>query len=191
MVAQPIATMTEEEYLAFERASETKHEYLDGHVYAMAGAGFRHGRIIKNTSGRLFNRLLGGPCEAITNALRARVIATRLNTYPDIVIVCGEPQLTDDHLDTLLNPTILIEVLSPSTASHDRGTKWYHYQHIESLQEYVLIAQDSPRIEHYLRQEDGTWTFSATIGLESVVSLPSIGFSLALAEVYDNVRFDS
>ena len=190
MVAQPIATMTEEEYLAFERASDTKHEYLDGRVYALAGASLKHGRIIKNTSGRLFSKLLGGPCEAITNDLRVRSSATQLNTYPDIVIICGEPQLTDDYLDTLLNPTVLIEVLSPSTASHDRGTKWYHYQHIESLQDYLLIAQDSPRVEHYHRQQNGKWEYAATIGLESVVALPSIDCTLTLAEIYENVAFD-
>jgi Uma2 family endonuclease len=190
MVAQPIATMTEEEYLALERTSDEKHEYLDGRVYAMAGASLKHGRIIKNTSGRLFSKLLGGPCEAITNDLRVRISATRLNTYPDIVVICNEPQLTDDYLDTLTNPTVLIEVLSPSTENFDRGMKWYHYQHIESLQEYVLIAQDSPRIEHYARQEDGTWRFSATIGLESAVELPSLGCKIALAEVYANVTFD-
>lgn len=190
MVAQPIATMTEEEYLAFERASDTKHEYLDGRVYAMAGASLKHGRIIKNTSGRLFTRLLGGPCEAITNDLRVRISATGLNTYPDIVVLCGEPQLTDDYLDTLLNPTVLIEVLSPSTAYNDRGMKWYHYQHIESLQEFVMIAQDAPRIEHYVRQEDGRWIFAAVIGLESVIEFSSLGCKLTLAEIYANVTFD-
>lgn len=189
MVAQPIATMTEGEYLAFERASETKHEYLDGQVYAMAGASVKHGRIIQNTSGSLYNQLRGGPCEAITNDLRVRISATQLNTYPDIVVVCGEPQLTDEHLDTLLNPTVLIEVLSPSTETYDRSTKWLHYQRIESLQEYVLIAQDTPRIDHYAREDGATWRYSATIGLESSVELPAIGCSLALAEVYENVAF--
>src|SRR5215218_7616684 len=119
MVAQPIATMTEEEYLTFERASDEKHEFLDGRVYAMAGASLNHGRIIKNTSGNLFNQLRGGPCEAITNDLRVRVSATRLNTYPDLVVICGEPQLMDDEPDTLLNPVVLVEVLSPSTERYD------------------------------------------------------------------------
>ena len=190
MVAQPIATMTEEEYLAFERASETRHEFLDGRVYAMTGASIRHGRIVGNTFSSVHTRLRGGPCEAITNDLRVRVSASRLNTYPDIVIICGEPQLTDDHLDTLLNPTILIEVLSPSTEAYDRGAKWVHYQQIESLQEYVLIAQDSPRVDHYVRQGDGSWRYSATIGLEPAVDLPSIGYSLQLADIYENVAFD-
>jgi Uma2 family endonuclease len=187
MVAQPIATMTEQEYLAFERASETKHEFLDGRVYAMAGASMRHGRIIKNTSGSLYNQLRGGPCEAITNDLRVRVRATGLNAYPDIVILCGEPVLTDDHLDTLLNPTILIEVLSPSTEAFDRAEKWVHYQQIPSLQEYLLIAQGAPRVDHYIRQDDGSWRYTVTIGLDASVGLPTVGCTLALAEVYENV----
>jgi Uma2 family endonuclease len=114
--------MTEEEYLAFERASEEKHESLDGHVYATAGASMNHGLIVGDTFGSLRQQLRGGSCRAITNDLRVSVVASRLNTYPDIVVICGEPRLTDDQLDTLLNPTVLIEVLSPSTASHDRGT---------------------------------------------------------------------
>ena len=190
MVAQPIATMTEEEYLAFERASDERHEFVDGRVYAMAGASLVHGRIIQNTSGRLFNQLLGGPCEANTNDLRVRVSATRMNTYPDIVVICGERQLMDDYLDTLLNPVVLIEVLSPSTEHHDRSTKLVNYQEIESLQEYVLITQDTPRVDLSRRQEDGSWRYTTTIGLESVVDLPSIGCRLVLAEVYTNVSFD-
>jgi Uma2 family endonuclease len=190
MVAQPIAAMTEEEYLAFERASDARHEFLDGRVYAMAGASVDHGRIIQNTSSSLFNQLGDGPCEAITNDLRVRVSATQLNTYPDIVVVCGEPELTDDRQDTLLNPTVLIEVLSPSTEAYDRGAKWLHYQRIESLREYVLIAQDAPAIEHYVRQGDGSWRYEATIGLGSSVTLPSLGCALALAIVYRRVTFD-
>ena len=189
MVAQPIATMTEDEYLAFERASETRHEFLDGRVYAMAGASMSHGDIIQNTSSHLFIKLRGGQCRAITNDLRVRVGATGLNTYPDIVVVCGEPRLTDDHLDTLLNPTILFEVLSPSTEAYDRTTKWEHYQLLESLQEYVLIKQNTPRVEHYTRQNDGSWRYVATTGLEAAVTLPSLGCTLTLAEIYENVTF--
>jgi Uma2 family endonuclease len=189
MVAQLIATMTEEEYLAFERASDEKHEYLDGHVYAMAGASMNHGWVVGDTFGSLREQMRGGPCRAITNDLRVKVSATGMNTYPDIVIICGEPQLTDDHLDTVLNPTVLIEVLSPSTERHDRSVKLVNYQEIESLKEYVLIAQDTPRIDHFRRQEDGSWRYTTTIGLDSVVELPSIGCRLALAEVYQNVSF--
>ncbi len=189
MVAQPIATMTEEEYLAFDRASETKHEFLDGRVYAMAGAGFQHGSIIWNTSGVLYTQLPGGPCRAITNDLRVRVSASRMNTYPDIVIICGEPQFNDDRPDTLLNPTVLIEVLSPSTESYDRGTKWEHYQTLESLQDYVLIKQNTPRVEHYARQENGSWRYTATIGLEATVELPSISCTLPLVKIYQGVSF--
>ena len=189
MVAQPIATMTEQEYLTFERASDTKHEFLDGRVYARAGASMRHGDIVQNTSSNLFIKLRGGSCRAITNDLRVLVRATGLNAYPDIVILCGEPVLTDDHLDTLLNPTILIEVLSPSTEAFDRAEKWVHYQEIPSLQEYLLFAQGAPRVDHYLRQDDGSWRYAVTIGLDSSVELPTVGCTLTLAEIYEQVTF--
>ena len=189
MVAPPIATMTEEEYLAFERASEEKHEYLDGRVYAMAGASEPHSAIIASTLFRLYGQLIGRPCRVYPNDMRIKNSVTGLQAYPDLVIVCGERRFVDGRRDVILNPTVLIEVLSPSTENVDRGMKWFHYQHLESLQEYLLIAQDSPRIEHYIRQEDGGWYFSAAIGLESVIELPSINCRLALAEVYENVSF--
>jgi Uma2 family endonuclease len=190
LVAQPVAAMTEEEYLAFERASAARHEFLDGRVYAMAGASLKHGDIIQNTSSNLFIKLRGGPCRAVTNELRVRVDATGLHTYPDIVVLCGEPQLTDDHLDTLTNPTVLVEVLSPSTEAYDRGAKWRHYQQIASLREYVLIAQDAPAVEHFIRQDDGSWRYEATIGLEAAVEFPTLGCALTLTEIYGDVRFD-
>lgn len=133
--------------------------------------------------------LRGGPCRAITNDLRIRVAATRLNTYPDIVIICGEAEPTDDALDTLLNPTILIEVFSPTTEAYDRGEKWAHYQRLPSLREYLLVAQNAPRVEHYVRQGDGSWRYAATIGLDAAVTLPTIGCTIALAAVYENVAF--
>ena len=190
MVAQPIGTMTEEEYLAFDRASDVKHEFFDGHVYAMAGASIAHGRIVNNTTVSLSVQFGDGPCEAITNDLRVRVAATRLNTFPDIVVLCHEPQITDDRKDTVTNPTLIIEVLSSSTEAHDRGEKWLHYQQIASLREYVLIAQAAPVIEQVVRQDDGTWRYMATIGLDSAVTFASIDCTLPLAEVYRRVSFD-
>lgn len=189
MVAQPIATMTEEEYLAFDRASDEKHEYLDGHIYAMAGASIAHGDIIWNTSSLFYNQMSGGPCRAVTNDLRVRASA-RFNTFPDIVVLCDEPQITDDRKDTVTNPTLIIEVLSPSTEAHDRGEKWLQYQQIPSLREYVLIAQSAPAIEQFVRQDDGSWRYLATIGLEAAVTFASIGCTLALAEVYRRITFE-
>lgn len=113
---------------------------------------------------------------------------TGLFTYPDVVVVCGEPRLADEHLDTLLNPTLLIEVLSPSTEAYDRGKKFEHYRTIESLAEYLLVAQDEPRIEQFVRQPDGHWLFTAIAGLPATILLPSIRCELSLSEVYDKVQ---
>jgi Uma2 family endonuclease len=127
------------------------------------------------------------PCEVYPSDMRVRVSATGLYTYPDVVVVCGEPRLEDDEQDTLLNPSLIIEVLSPSTESYDRGKKFEHYRTLESLVEYLLVAQDEPRVEQFVRQPGGTWLFTATSGRDAVVHLPSLGCSLALAEIYDKV----
>jgi Uma2 family endonuclease len=114
-----------------------------------------------------------------------------LYTYPDIVVVCNRPQLADNQFDTLLNPTILIEVLSPSTEAYDRGKKFGHYRTLDSLQEYLLIAHDAPLIEHFVRQDDGTWRFAAASGLEASIALPSVGCTLELADIYSLVEWDA
>ncbi len=190
MVAQPRKTMTEEEYLAFERASETKHEYLRGEIFAMAGASWKHARILNN-SVLAIGRQLRPPCQMASNDVRVKSAATGLYTYPDIIIVCDQPRFIDGKFDTLLNPLILIEVLSPSTEAYDRGKKFGHYRTLESLQEYVLIAQDAPLVEHFARQDDGTWRFAAASGLDASVHLPSIGCTLALADIYALIAWDT
>jgi Uma2 family endonuclease len=189
MVARPHARMTEQEYLAFERASDTKHEYLRGEVFAMAGASLEHAQIVSNTL-IAAGRQLRPPCRIVSNDLRVKISKTGLNTYPDIVVVCGRPQLADDQFDTLLNPTIIFEVLSPSTEAYDWGKKFGHYRTLESFREYVLIAQDAPLVEHFVRQEGGTWRFAAASGLEASLHLPTIDCTLALAEVYALVEWD-
>ncbi|MAS36854.1 MAG: hypothetical protein CL610_22810 [Anaerolineaceae bacterium] len=183
--------MTEVEYLAFERASEIKHEFLDGQVYAMTGASRAHNLISLYTAANLINQLKGRPCEVYPSDMRLKVQASGLYTYPDVTVVCGEPQFADGEFDTLLNPTLLIEVLSPSTESYDRGKKFQQYRQLESLQEYILIAQDSPRIEHFLRQPDSdTWVLQDAAGLDTSLQLASIGCTLALADVYEKVTFE-
>lgn len=183
--------MTEAEYLAFERASDIRHEYLDGHVYAMTGASRAHNLISTYTAASLINQLRGRPCEVYASDMRVRVSATGLYTYPDVTVVCGNPQFADSALDTLLNPVLVIEVLSPSTESYDRGKKFQHYRQLESLREYVLISQDSPRIERFLRQDDGTWLLTDAAGLDASLELASVACTLALAEVYEKVTFES
>jgi Uma2 family endonuclease len=189
MVAQPREKMTEQEYLAFERASDTKHEYFRGEVFAMAGASLEHTQIVSNSLIAV-GQQLRPPCRIVSNDLRTKISETGLYTYPDIIIVCGRPQLAEGQFDTLINPTILIEVLSPSTEAYDRGKKFRHYRTLDTLQEYLLIAQDAPLVEHFVRQEDGTWRFAAASGLEASIYLPTINVTLALVDVYALVDWD-
>jgi Uma2 family endonuclease len=181
--------MSEAEYLAMERASEIKHEYLDGYAYAMAGASDAHNIICAYTLISLGSQLRGGPCTIRPSDMRVKIAATGLYTYPDISVVCGESQFVAGEFDTLLNPVLIVEVLSPSTEMFDRGKKFHHYRQLESLREYILIAQDSPHIERFLRQDDNTWLFTDVTGMDASLELPSIGCTLALAEVYEKVAF--
>ena len=134
--------LTPEEYLDFERKATTKHEYVNGQMFAMSGASFAHNFITANTANQLYNQLIDSECQVVTNDMRVKAIETESYFYPDIVVVCGEPRAEDDTFDTLLNPTLIVEVLSPSTAAYDRGEKFAHYQQIVSLQAYILISQD-------------------------------------------------
>jgi Uma2 family endonuclease len=183
--------LTPEEYLAQERAAETKSDYLDGEMIAMTGASLRHGDVVTNLMLALGTRLKGGPCRVHASDLRVLVSATGLYTYPDITVYCGEPILTDSYFDTLTNPTLLIEVLSPSTAAYDRGTKLEHYRRLESLRECLFVAQERPKIEQYTRQEDPkSWLLTELTDLAASIVLPSIGCQVPMTEVYDRVRLD-
>lgn len=184
-------TMSVEEYLAFERASEEKHEYLNGEIFLMSGASNNHNLIVGTTLGIFYVQLRNTGCIYYPSDMRIRVSETGLYTYPDISVVCDPPQLDKSaYQDTLLNPTLIVEVLSPSTESYDRGRKFQHYRALESLQEYVLIAQDSPHIERYLRQPSGEWLLADATGLDARIELSSIGCTLALADVYEKVTFE-
>lgn len=184
-MAEPVTQrVSVEEYLAQERRSEIRHEYLDGEVFAMTGASVRHNRIVLDTGASLQKRLAGSDCEAFASDLRVKVSASGLYTYPDLVVVCGELELEDEHVDTLLNPTLIVEVLSPSTADYDRGGKFAHYRSIPSLQEYLVLAQDRVHAEHYRRQE-GNWVLAETDDRQAVLELAAIGCQLPLAEVYE------
>jgi Uma2 family endonuclease len=182
--------MTPEEYLAFERGSDARHEYFNGETYAMTGASRRHSLIQTSISSSLFQQTQERPCEVHGSDMRVKVSATGLYTYPDVAVVCGEAELEDSGLDTLLNPTVLIEVLSSSTEAYDRGRKFEHYQKISSLQEYLLVAQDRPRIEQYIRQPQG-WAYREAVGLDAELTLPSIDCTLWLKAVYQKVSFDA
>jgi Uma2 family endonuclease len=181
--------LTPAEYLAIERKAEFKSDFLKGDMFAMAGASYPHNRVKDNFARQVGNQLAGGPCFVITSDMRVKVSATGLYTYPDAVIICGRPEFEDDHRDTLLNPQVIIEVLSESTESYDRGAKFRHYQQIASLREYVLLTQDEAVCERFVRQADGTWVLSTMTGLNSELVLATVPARVPLADVYAGVEF--
>jgi len=179
-----------QEYLRLERQSEYKSEYVNGQIFAMTGASRKHNLITTNISRELSQQLKGRPCEVYAVDMRVKVRATGLYTYPDVAVACGEPEFEDDFIDTLLNPTLLVEVLSPSTERYDRIAKSSYYRTMESLAEHLLVAQDEIRVEQYVKQPGGEWLLFEFLALDSTVQLPSIGCSLQLSEVYDRISFD-
>lgn len=182
------AIFTPEEYLARERKALDKSEYRNGQIYTMPGASRKHNLITGNTLAELHVQLRNRVCEVYPSDMRVKVSPTGTYTYPDVVVVCEEPQFEDTHFDTLLNPTVLIEVLSPSTAAYDRGEKFASYQELDSLCEYVLISQDRVRVEYYLRQEQ-TWDLTEFHSLLDVFRLVSIACELSLQAIYAKVQF--
>ncbi|MFA7344154.1 MAG: Uma2 family endonuclease [Terrimicrobiaceae bacterium] len=189
MSALPKTSLTAAGYLAIERAAETKSEFFDGEMFAMAGTTKNHARIVMNFGGELRARLKGRTCEPFATDLRVKVEANGLYTYPDLVVVCGEQHFEDDRLDTLLNPTFIVEVLSETTERYDRVKKFDLYRALPSLLEYVLVSQSEPRVEQFLRQPDGGWNFRATTDPAATVNLPSIGCEIPFAEIYERVEF--
>ena len=185
-LAQPLVSPAD--YLAFERAASERHELVNGQIYAMGGASPTHSLIVPNLASELRNQLKRRPCRVHTNDLRVKVDETGLYTYPDVVVVCGEARYDDDQRDTLLNPLVLVEVLSPSTEAYDRGAKFEHYRRLPSLTAYLLVAQDRPHLELYVRTESGFWQLSEASGLDAALPIPPLELTLALAEVYDKVE---
>jgi Uma2 family endonuclease len=179
---------TPAEYLAAERASEYKSEYIDGYVVAMSGASRPHNLLSVQIAARLVVDLADTPSEVYTADMRVKVSATGDYTYPDVVVACGEIAFEDAELDTLLTPMVIVEVLSPSTEGYDRGLKFERYRRIASLQEYAMVAQDRVLVEHYLRRDDG-WNYTAYDAPEQSLHLRSIDCTLPLAQIYRKVRF--
>jgi Uma2 family endonuclease len=189
MSAQPQPRLTPQRYLEIERAAEFRSEYYNGQMYAMSGGSYAHVLIIGSLAFGLRTTLGKRPCSVATSDLRLRVSPDGLYTYPDVSVICGEPQFADDQKDTLLNPALVIEVLSPSTEGYDRGFKSAQYRTLASLQEYVLVSQSEPRVEVFRRQTDGNWLLSEAIGLEAACRFDSLDCRLALADIYDKVTF--
>lgn len=190
-MSEPRKRLTVAEYLALERQAEVKSEYHAGETFAMAGASRKHGLVSGNVFASLHAQLRDRPCEAFAADMRVQVPATELFTYPDVVVVCGEAEFLDDDLDTLLNPTLIVEVLSPSTADYDRGGKFAHYRTLASLREYLVLAQDRVHAEHWVRQDGDRWVLAETGDPQAVLTLPSIGCTLALADAYAKVPLPS
>lgn len=190
MSTQPKPYLTPEEYLTLERDTPHKSEYFQGQIFAMSGVSRNQSLITTNAVISLGLQLRQRPGEVHAADMRVKVSATGLYTNPDIAVVCETPQFEDAAVDTLLNPTVVIEVLSPSTESYDRGRKFEHYRAIPSLMEYVLIAQDKRLVEHFARQPDNRWLFSAFDRAEDTLALRAAGCTLALADLYDKVRFE-
>ncbi len=188
MAAVAKTTISPQDYLAREREAETKNEYIDGEIYAMTGASEPHNTISINLILTLGPQVRSRTCDIYASDMRVRV-PRRAYLYPDVVVICGEAQFEDDGVDTLLNPTLVVEVLSPSTEDYDFGKKFALYRSIPSLQEYVLVAQDRCHVVHYARQSDNTWLLSETRSLDDTLSLPSIDCRLAVRDVYRRVEF--
>lgn len=179
--------LTSTEYLEIERKAEFKSEYFNGEVFAMAGTSRAHSRISTNVLRILDTQLLQRDCNVYSSDLRVKIRKVDKYTYPDVVLTCGREVFEDDYVDTLLNPVVIIEILSASTEAYDRGIKFQHYQFIDSLAEYILIVQDAVRVEQYVRQSDHTWLYSAYQNLDDVVKLESVNCEMTLKDIYNKV----
>ena len=182
--------LTPEEYLTWERKQPFKNEYHNGQIVAMSGASRAHNRITLDTATHLNIQLMESACEVFAGDMRVRTSPTVSYFYPDVIVVCGEPRFEDDTFDTLLNPVVVIEVLSSSTAAYDRGEKFEHYKQLASLQEYILVSQDSVRVEHYRRQNT-QWIHNIFQRLEDVLPLVSIACEVPLRAIYRRVMLDA
>lgn len=194
MAAHAQPRLTPEQYLELDRAAEFRNEYHDGVMYAMSGGSFPHAIIIGNLTGIFWSALRKGPCAVSPTELRVRLAPRRSYVYPDMVVACEPREFADDQKDTLLNPSLIIEVLSPSTEAYDRGLKSARYRMVPSLGEYALVWQIEPRVEIYRRQTEGQWLFSEFIGLEATAeftTLPGGTVRIPLAEIYDKITFEA
>jgi Uma2 family endonuclease len=189
MSTQPKTYLTPEQYLEIERKAEFKSEYYQGEMFAMAGARWAHNLILLNLASELRQQLRSRPCAATSSDMRVRVSGTGLYTYPDVVVVCGEPRFLDDRRDTLLNPNLIVEILSESTEAYDRGRKFEHYRSLESLSEYLLVSSERVSAELFTRRPDGRWLLTSAARLEDSITLESAGCQLTLSNLYEKVDF--
>lgn len=191
MSAHPIPRLSPERYLEIERGNDFRSEYYEGQMYAMSGGSLQDSMLIAGVAACLRNALAKGPCRVTASELLVRASKSGPYMYPEVAVFCDEPKLADDHRDVLLNPTLIVEVLSKSTESHDRGQKFTYYRQIESLREYILVSQSQPRVETFSRQESGEWVLKEYVGLDASCLCRSIDCTIPLAGIYDKVPFES
>jgi Uma2 family endonuclease len=187
----PLERLSVTEYLSRERTSAERHEYVNGTAYAMAGGTPLHAALCANVTVALGSQLRGQPCRVASSDLRVHVPATGLYTYPDVTVVCGQVELHAQDDTVIVNPRVVVEVLSEATESYDRGAKFSHYRALASLEEYLLVARDGRRLEHYRRLPSGQWLLTvadAEDGPGAGVELPALGVRLAIADVLDGIE---
>jgi len=198
-LAKTKPVFTVEDYLAIDREADERYEFLDGEIYAMAGESGRHGDICANLAGLLFNGLRNSECRYRTKDTKVRSgmfppkrpLVKGMISYPDLVVICGEPEYHDEFQDVVLNPQVIIEVLSNSTEQFDRGEKFHRYQLWNpTLTDYILVSQDKPMVEHYIRQSDGSWKYYIYEGLEREFTVESINSRLKLKDVFHRIEFE-
>ncbi len=186
MASNPVPKMTEEQYLAIERAAEFRSELLDGEMFAMAGGSNRYALLQSNLLGELYIALRDGACWPVGSDARVR-ISSQIYVYPDVSVVCEPQKTADEYDDYLVNPVAVFEVLSPSTAKYERGTKFQYYRTMDSLQDYVLVSQDQVRIEQFTRQPDGTWSLRDHLDFDDRLRIDSIGVAINLQRIYRGI----
>jgi len=179
------------DYLTIERDALERHEYFDGEIFQMAGASISHITISGNVATELNLRLKKRDCRVLATDMRVHIPKTGLFTYPDVLVVCGKPQLLPDgHLDTLTNPILIIEILSPSTEGYDKGAKFDNYRSLESLREYLLVSQDARKVMRYTKQPDGSWVLMDFIGDKTEIELVSIECRLTMDDIYNKLDLE-
>jgi Uma2 family endonuclease len=188
VASNPVTKISEEQYLAIDRAAEFRSEFVDGEIFAMSGSSFRHAALQSNVLVEVANCLRGTDCRVFGADLRVRVSNTRMYAYPDVCVVCGKELLADEQQDILLNPVVIFEVLSPTTEKYDRGLKFQHYRAIESLKDYILVDQNQVLVEQFTRQDDNTWTLRDYRLPNQELTIPSINVSLPVRRIYDRIE---
>ncbi|MCZ2147120.1 MAG: Uma2 family endonuclease [Bryobacterales bacterium] len=189
MASNPVHKLTEEEYLAVERAAEIRSEFYGGEMFAMSGGTMAHSILGSNFLAELHLSLKGRPCIVFNPDMRIKVVKTGLYAYPDLSVVRGRPLFADDKKDSLVNPSLIVEVLSPSTESYDRGRKFEHYRSIETLRDYILVSQDRVLVEHYARREAAAWLLRVYSLLEEELRIDSVSVAIPLSAIYRGIEF--